>query len=245
VEVLVSNALLGLLFLGAVTLFVASAEQAVKSDAAGSAATGAANGLEHVTEDAREALWCALPDDANGDFTSPPGASAAGYQAGGVDTGVELAFPGTLTESVQDTGPHTATTYNRADPAGGTLWVYRADAGGASDPQAGTLLWVQGTEWGQPVNHAIMTGVAAGAGSVAFQRPTDAAGTPLPYQLQIKLVGAAYSLIGGVQSSEATDGTAVTLTVGRCTLFRDHEPGLSHEPIPAGSSGGANATLSN
>lgn len=251
VEVIVGGSLTLLLFLGAVDLYVASAQVAVRSGAACYATTDAANAVQHIGRDVGEAHWLALPEDAW--WASPGGQAPGAFQttAGGsrVDTGVELVSPasGSLSVAGGNGSLITPPVYDRSATSSppSILWIYRANGDGTPNAASGGYLWLSGTELGQPVSRALLASLSpASAGAVQFQRPADSSGAQqFPYQLEVRLVSAYYSSVRGAQTSELTTGNQQAPVIGKCVLSRDHELNLDHEPNPTPAYGAANMPL--
>ena len=156
VEAMVAMGLMTLLLAGTIDLFLAATRTTARASAQVSANLDGANALQHVTSDTREALWFALPDDhavasALANFTPPPGDTTAQFETtvGGVnvDTGIELTFPVTATQTLCNTSVSStlsAPTYDRTQSVSDgnsayTLWIYRADAGGHAGRGRGGL----------------------------------------------------------------------------------------------------------
>ncbi len=251
VEVIVGGSLTLLLFLGAVDLYVASAQITVQSGAACYATTDAANAVQHIARDVEEAHWLALPEDAW--WTSPGGQAPGAFQttAGGslLDTGVELVSPASGSPSVAGGNGSLLMppAYDRSatsSPAS-VLWIYRANSDGTPNAASGGYLWLSGAELGQPVGRALLASLSpASAGAVQFQRPADSSGAQqFPYQLEVRLVSAYYSSLRGTQTSEMTAGSQQVPVIGKCVLSRDHELNLDHEPNPTPTYGATNTPL--
>ena len=240
VEVIVGGALTLLLFLGAVDLYVASAQITVQSGAACYATTDAANAVQHVVRDAEESYWLALPEDAW--WTSPSGQATSAFQTTGggspLDTGVELVAPAVSSMSVSggNGGSISTPAYDRSTTSSppSILWIYRANSDGTPNAATGGYLWLSGTELGQTVSRALLTSLSpTSASAVQFQRPANSSGTQqFPYQLEVRLVSVYYASVRGVQTSELAAGTQQAPVIGKCVLLRDHELNLDHEPNP-------------
>ena len=262
VEAMVAMGLMALLLTGTTDLFLTATRTTARAGAQVSANMDGANALQHVTSDTREALWFALPDDpavasSLAAFTPPPGDTVGQFEttyAGGtVDTGIQLTFPQTTTQTLCNASVGntlSTTTYDRTQsvPDGSsanTLWIYRADAGGVPDAAAGAYLWAYGMEPGTAtvVSYALCKSVDTNSDpeAVMFVRPTNGAAQPLvlPYQVEAKIISSYYSPIGGQQTSEAANGTSQTALSGKCVLMRDHDSGGPHDP---GSSTTTSAT---
>jgi len=236
-EVFISMALLSLLFLGAITIYVASLKLTLRSRASVSASTDAALATARLASDCRMAQWVTLPNDAGSSFTQPPGTSVASFttvdQGNVVNTAAEIVFP-TLTTVTVSTGAHsTADVINDrgavSTPATAGLWIYRSDSDGTPN-SSGSCLWMTGSENGTAVNQAIVKSLdPTSTSAVQFSRPASTSAA-LPYQLEVKVVSSYASPINGAQTSETTDGSQATSLAGRCIQLRNHEPNLDHDP---------------
>ena len=248
VEVTVAAALTLLLFFGALDLYVGSARLSLNTAAACYAATDQANAVQHTVRDAEEARWLALPGESG--WASPQNAPLSAFQAasGGttIATGVLLMLPAVSAVSVQDRSGGTlavsplpyARTQDAAPPS--PLWIYRADRDGTPDP-AGVALWISGTEQGQAISKTLISSLSpTDANAVRFARPQTAAGTLLPYQLQISVSSTYFSPI---QTPPAGSVPPQAGPAGKCVLLRDHEMNLDHEPASPANYGAINAAV--
>ena len=157
VEALLSISLMGLLGSGAVSLFLAATRLSLKAGAQTSAGLEAANALQYVIEQTREAQSFALPNELTGSggaFIVPGGRSAADFQTTLTSTidgvtsteniyaAMELALPPGQTVTVKDTsGSDKAvadssgnTPIDRTGNSTSTLLIYRGDPDGTPDP---------------------------------------------------------------------------------------------------------------
>ena len=232
-EMMLVVSLSSLLLLGATQLFLASSQAAMRTSVAGQSTLDAANGLQFVMGNTREALTCTLPSDPT-NFAAPVG-TVANYQCQPpsgplLNTGVKLVFPGTPAATVKlvDGSGGTFTPSQPYDKStnGGTLWVYRANTDGTPNAAAGSCLWALLRRAGlpdssRPVARMILTSGASTPYAVQFSQPRTG-------QLQVKIVSGAFSAIGagyGTVTNEATDGTSVTQLTGECVLMRNASTG--------------------
>jgi type II secretory pathway pseudopilin PulG len=156
VEALLAMSLMGLLGSGAVSLFLAATRLSLKSGAQTSAGLEAANALEYVIEQTREAQSFSLANELTnngGAFIVPGGRAASDFQTtmtstiGGVTsteniyTAMELALPPSQTVTVKDTSGsdkavvdnNNSTPIDRAGTSTSTLLIYRGDPDGTPD----------------------------------------------------------------------------------------------------------------
>jgi type II secretory pathway pseudopilin PulG len=238
-EAMISLAILSLLFVTALTVYVASFKLSMRVQASVSATTDAGLAIERIMNDVREAAWIDLPDDPSSQFTAPPGVTSSSfsttYLGNTVDTAVEIVYQSTSSVTVSS-GTNTTVSDTIDDRNGISstqiLWIYRSDASGTPNA-AGGYLWINGSENGTTVDQAIMKSVdPTSSGAVQFSRPYNAASSPsaLPYQLQAKIVSSYYSPVNGNQTSESTNGTQATDLAGRCVEMRNHDTNLDHDP---------------
>lgn len=109
VEASLALALMGLLFIGAVNLYITATRTAAGATAQSDASARAANAFGRVNDDTREAYYIDLPDDAVSDrpssFTPASGRTAGDYiAADGTDTAIQLTYQATSAKSVFDSG---------------------------------------------------------------------------------------------------------------------------------------------
>lgn len=237
VETLISMAILSMLFLTAMTLYIASFKLSLRVQASESATSDAGLATERVMNDVREAAWIDLPSDSDSQFTAPPGVTSSAfsttYGGSAINTAVEVILP-PMSSATVSTGVNTTVgdTVNQrnAQSSTSTLWFYRSDGSGNPNT-AGGYLWMVGTENGETVNQAIMKSIdTTSGGAVQFSRPVNTSTVSLPYQLQAKIVSSYYSPVNGTQTSETTNGTQLTDLAGRCVEMRDHDTNLDHDP---------------
>lgn len=223
-ETMIAMGLMALLFLGAVTLYVEATRISAKSGAQITAAQGAANGLQHVEGDIREAYDFALPED-GATFGSDLG---TGYTPSAfqttytdpvtslsrtIDTGIRLTYPASGTAAVYDSSGAQVTpavTLYDSTAAGSILYVYRADLPASSsatpatpDASQGDCLWASGAEGGKAINQCLVRlsdGRQAAGGVSAANAVPNAVEFVRPssvsYQVQIRLISSFYSPIG-------------------------------------------------
>ena len=247
VEVTVATAMTLLLFFGALDLYVAAVRLSLSTAAACFAATDEANAMQQTVRDTEEARWLALPGESG--WVSPQNAPLSAFQTtasgAAVATGVQLVSPAVSAVSVQSRSGGTLTVspmpYARSQDAApaSPLWIYRADRDGTPDA-AGTALWISGTERGQAISEALISSLnPTDVNAVRFARPQTAAGTPLPYQLQLSIASSYFSPIQPAQAGF----TPPAGPAGKCALLRDHEMNLDHEPASPASYGAINASV--
>jgi type II secretory pathway pseudopilin PulG len=158
VEALLAMSLMGLLGSGAMALFLSATRLSLKSSAQTSAGLEAANALEYVIEQTREAQSFSLANElpiSGGAFIVPGGRAASDFQTtmtstiGGVTstenvyTAMELALPPGQAVTVKDTSgidkavvdsSNHATPIDRAGTSTTMLLIYRGDPDGTPDP---------------------------------------------------------------------------------------------------------------
>ncbi len=154
VETMIASTLMGLIFVGAMTLFLASTQTALRTTVQNQSNVDGSNGLQYALSNAREAYAFRLPGEpvdngANSGSATPMPPSPAwtppftndpvsNYQctlSDGtvVNTGVELVFPALATASLLRSGATdivspAPTIYDRTKMSlGSLLWIYRAD----------------------------------------------------------------------------------------------------------------------
>ncbi len=154
VETMIASVIMGLIFFGAMTLFLASVQTSMRTTVQNQANVDGSNGLQYVLGNAREAYTFRLPGEPvdngvktgsatpmpSGPAWTPPiaGDLVSNYQctlSDGtiVNTAVELVFPamttasllrGSATDMVSPLPP----VYDRTNMGlGSLLWIYRAD----------------------------------------------------------------------------------------------------------------------
>lgn len=154
IETMIASTLMGLIFFGAMTLFLAATQTAMRTTVQNQANVDGSNGLQYALSTAREAYAFRLPGEpvdngANsgsatpmppGPAWTPPFANdpVSNYQctlSDGtvVNTGVELVFPALATTSLlrgsaTDIFSPVPPVYDRTNMSlGSLLWIYRAD----------------------------------------------------------------------------------------------------------------------
>ena len=232
IEAALAMALMGLLFIGAMNLYITATRTAAGSNAQNDSSGRAANALGRIDDDAREAYYIDLPDDAASDSASSftPGTSytAASYIAtDGTDAAIQLTYPTASAQAVlTSTGATQVASpapYSRGASTS-TLLIYRSDGSGIPKPNDGQYLWALGTERGTAINSKIArlydTNSTPIADAVCFARPLDSSGTKLTNEVEIRLIAAAFSLAasGGQQTSESSQA----VLTGKCVLMRNH-----------------------
>lgn len=232
VEVLISASLAGLMLLGGTELFLTSLKVTSRANAQISATTRATVTVARIMDMSRECYGVALPTDASGFVPPVAGTTTANYiTTDGSAAALMLTAPSTAAITVNDSTGQTKTagtdfgmTYTSA--AGPTLTLYRSDAHGNPSPNTGQYLWEQGTppdfpalpSGGQSMTKLGETSAISASipDQATFVRPdSSTASTPA---VEIHLVAADYSTIGGSQTSES----ATNQIVGKCVLLRNH-----------------------
>ncbi len=254
VETAVAVVIMALILLATMTVFIMASRMAVSANSTVFSTQDASNSLQGIVEETREASWLALPGEQYGGgvdagqalFTPLPGYASIPlyYQTlfsnTTIDTAIELTYPAagpsqqvylasgnTLTLS---TGTGNA-LYNRDNPNGLQVLIYRSDASGVPDPSAGMYLWEYSvTDLGATYNQSLIKVAETPAlaaqlpDAVQFVRPIVGAGPNTePYEVEIKLLCAYYSPINNFVTSESTNGIQSTQLTGKCVLMRDHE----------------------
>lgn len=231
IEASLALSLMGLLFIGAMNLYITATRTATAATAQNDSSGRAANAIGRINDDAREAYFIDLPSDADGDspssFPTSPYAKAAYVATDGTDAAIQFTYPTASSQAVLDSAGTSRTAspapYSRGASAS-TLMIFRSDGSGAPKPNDGQYLWAKGSERGTAINAKIArlydTNSTPIADAVCFDRPTDSSGTTLKNEVEIRIIAAAFSLAagGGQQSSESSR----TLLTGKCVLMRNH-----------------------
>lgn len=217
-ETMIAVVLMGLILGGTMDLFLTTTRTTASTQARLTATLTAANAMQRVMNDAREAQSVDISARTfNSKSTDAPDGTHAGmtltYPPAMADTAVTLT---TGTYTLSATNSPSDALYNRATAGTTTLSIYRADSDGTADPTAGQYLWVVGTEPGH-------TAIAAPGRSIARLADTATVAAaisdavrftqPNAYNLnevEIRLVGSAYSPINKDQTSESTGTTELT-----------------------------------
>ena len=233
VETMLAVSLMAMIFLGAMNLYMGGLQAAAKSGAQLTANATAANGLQHVEQDVREAYFLVLPS------TTPVPSPAFGSDLGTgyplsdfqvtyfdpslganrrIDTGLKIVFPAFTAVTVhKSSGAQLTLSRYDTSTAGTSLYVYRADMPanpGANtpampDPSQGDCLWASGTENGMPINERFAqlsdSRSAAGGISAANMLPNavEFIKPPEPNSLEIRLISSYYSPTGSSNSTLA------------------------------------------
>jgi len=224
--------LLGMLLVGAITVYLSALQAASRSGAQVSSTARAAVTLAQILDISRECYGLALPTDASGFMVPVAGTTVADYlTSDGSAAALLLTAPGTGAVSVvnsagaaQSAGADFAMTY--AKNAGTALTIYRSDSTGLPSPNAGQYLWAVGTPPGQaalPAGGQKVAKLSETAfisantpDAVTFLRTPGAnVGTP---SVEIHLIAGDYSAVSDSKTSENTSSQVV----GKCVLLRNH-----------------------
>lgn len=245
VELMVGITLLSLLIMGVMGMFITMLRMTSSVSSSVSTSLDAANTIQRISADLREARR----------FTLPPGAIYNSQDSGGnliAVTAIVITAPAaraTVTatpnagpnESLPGVAPGKSfpALWDRAD--GQTVTFFRANwkqsdgADGTANPNTGKCLWASGTENGQPINGPVIKDIAPALNAVQFIQPYDTNGNPIPNQVKIKLTTAAYDATDGSTSSDSANGSVSQLT-GECVYLRDHDTaGVTSSNINANS----------
>lgn len=247
-EMMVSLGILSLLLTGVVSVFILMLRLSGSVIGASLSSTDAANGVQRITADLREADHFSLLDDAAHDAVDKNGNT--------VVTGITITFPTPYVSPLSGDGKIYYTTganvsrgplvganvpYNLGSQSPATVSFYRANwkqpegADGTPNPATGKCLWVTGTENGVALTPGpVIKTVAPTADAVQFTAPRESDGvTLIGTEAQIKIVSGQYDPIHGTTSSDSAAGGATALT-GDCVYLRDHNP----TPAAAGGANG-------
>ncbi len=236
---------LGLILAGSAALFIATSRTAASVSNATGVSLDAANAAQRVIEDLREAQDF-VPVDA-GRNPVPDGASGSGLY---------ICFPSAYRPVTVGRGGAATATLSAAAGAPGALndtsgyatmlYVYRSDGAGAPS-EAGTCLWMQGTENGGRVPSSVVNGAAvpgrclvatldpAAPGAVQFSKAMDTNTPPnvLPFRAQLSIACSTADTLHARTSSDSTAGDTVSMT-GECVQIRNHgsAPKTFTGPLP-------------
>ena len=239
---MVNLGILSLLLIGVTNVFILMLRLSGSVTGASLSSADAANAVQRITMDLREADHFALLDDAAHDAVDTNGNT--------VVTGITITFPSqyaspiTYTTGAGVSPPAltgTSLPYSIGTPGTATVTFYRANwhqsagADGTVNPTSGNCLWVTGTENGVTITPGpVIKTIAPTADAVQFIVPRLPDGvTPISNEAQIKIISGQYDPIHGTTSSDSAAGGATALT-GDCVYLRDHNP----VPATAGGSNG-------
>ncbi len=219
IEVTLATVLLGLIFAGAVDLFLTATKLTGKVNALVSSSQDSANAVQRIIEKTREAQAVRLPDDA-GFVPLPNYAGDAYYQntVNGVtiNTALEVSLPAAQAPNVIDSSGtnHAVAAYDRSG-ANGYILYYRGNADGSPNPSAGQYLCEYRSASATPTIRCKTLDTQAW-NAVQFVQPVGS-----PNQIEIKIVCASYDIINGRATNEETDGSHTSTLTGKCVLMRD------------------------
>jgi len=252
VETMLAASLMSILFLCAMNLYIEALRSAAKSGAQISANATAANGLQHIKQDVREAYASILPSTIpapNPAFGTdlghgyPPAQFQTTYldPATGtnrtINTGLKIVFPATKASHVFSTGGTVLAPQYDISAAGAAVYIYRADfpanPGAASpavpDPAAGDCLWASGTENGVAINRCLARLSDSRSGAAAANTIPNAVEflkPPEPNSLEIRLISSYFSPISSAGSTlanqQSSESNKVLLT-GKCVFMHNHQ----------------------
>lgn len=256
IEITISTFILGLMLVSIMGIYTAMMRLCASVTAASFVSLDAANAVQRVTNNLREAQAFELMDGPSSVDGTNFGTTydATDGSNNTIVTGIRLFSPGAYTSTGSPPNGYPAGTvgvtvsgsaYVAAltgtsapwdhNKQGATLDIYRSDKLGNPQPGTGAYLWLRGTEAGHAINRAIVKSIAPQVNAVQFfqprTNPADSSSPLVANAVQMKIVCAQFDLThGGSTSSDSAGGTVSALS-GECTYMRDHTP------LSAGDSG--------